>query len=57
MLNQNLGFKIITISNVEDIQNCNFNERWLFRGQSQDWKLKSSIENLLDELGLLMVPG
>lgn len=23
----------------------------LFRGQSQDWKLKSSIENLLDELG------
>ncbi len=51
MLNQNLGFKIITISNVEDIQNCNFDERWLFRGQSQDWKLKSSIENLLDELG------
>ena len=46
-----MGFKIITINNIEDFQTCKFDTRWLFRGQSQNWKLKSSIENLLDELG------
>lgn len=45
-----MNFKIITINNIEEFQNCTFKEHWLFRGQTQDWILKSSIERLFDEL-------
>lgn len=45
-----MTFKIITINSIKEFQECKFNEYWLFRGQTQDWSLKSSIERLLDEL-------
>lgn len=46
-----MSFKIITINSIKEFQECKFDEYWLFRGQAQDWQLKSSIERLFDELG------
>lgn len=45
-----MNYKVITINSIIEFEQCLFSNFWIFRGQSQDWKIKSSIERLFDEL-------
>lgn len=47
-----MTYKEIVINDFKELQTLNFPEYWNFRGQTQDWKLKTSIEVLLDSHNL-----
>ncbi|MEI8377446.1 MAG: FRG domain-containing protein [bacterium] len=50
-----MAFYEVIINRYEDIKKSNLHEDWIFRGQTQDWVLKSSLERFTDKRYLALL--